>query len=103
MIRSVIEILYSAACPNHEPTTALVREVLDELGLDAEVREVPVETAEEARSNRFIGSPSVRIDGQDLERDADHRTDYGLCCRIYEDGGVPPKHLLEERLRSDNI
>ena len=90
----MIEIFYFAGCPNHEPTVRLVREVLSELGLNEEIREVPVETAEAALANRFIGSPSVRINGNDVEREARNRTDFGLSCRVYKGGGVPPKELL---------
>ncbi len=95
----MIEILFFAGCPNHEPTVKLAREVLGELGLDAEIREIPVETAEEAERRRFVGSPSVRVNGKDIERDAQHRTDFGLSCRMYEGGGVPPKDLLVQALR----
>lgn len=95
----MIEILFFAGCPNHEPTVELAREVLRELGLDAEIREIPVETAEQAEKYRFVGSPSVRVNGKDIERDAQQRTDFGLSCRMYEGGGVPPKDLLVQALR----
>jgi hypothetical protein len=95
----MIEILFFAGCPNHEPTVELAREVLSELGLDPEIREIPVETAEQAERHRFVGSPSVRVNGKDIEPDARHRTDFGLSCRMYEGGGVPPKELLVQALR----
>ena len=95
----MIEILFFAGCPNHEPTTNLAREVLSELGLEAEIREVPVETAEEAQTHRFIGSPTVRVNGNDIEPDGRDRIDFGLSCRMYRGGGVPPKELLVEALR----
>ena len=101
MVRSdpMIEILYFAGCPNHESTVMLVRDVLADLGLSAEVREVSIEWAEAAEANRFIGSPSVRINGRDVEPEARDRTDFGLGCRMYRRGGVPPKTLLEAGLR----
>lgn len=97
----VIEILFFDGCPNHEPTMNLAREVLRELGLEAEIREVPVETPEEAQTHRFVGSPTVRVNGRDIEPDARARTDFGLCCRMYERGGVPPKELLVDALREE--
>jgi len=97
----MIEILYFDGCPNREPTVRLVREVLADLGLSAEVREVSVETVEAAEANRFIGSPSVRINGRDIEPEARNREDFGLSCRMYRGGGVPPKLLLEAGLRED--
>jgi len=95
----MVEVLYFSGCPNYKPTLRLVREVLGELGLSVDIREVPVETAEEAQSRRFIGSPSIRVDGRDIEPEARGRRDFGLSCRMYGDSGVPPKALLIEALR----
>ena len=95
----MIEFLYFSGCPNHEPTVALVRAVIDELGLDAEVREVPVETTESAEVLRFVGSPSVRVNGRDIEPAAREQTEFALSCRMYGDAGVPPKELLLEAVK----
>lgn len=95
----MVEVFYFSGCPNLEPTLALAREVLSELELDAEIREVPVETAEEAEAQRFLGSPSVRVNGRDIEPEARGRTDYALGCRVYGASGVPPRTLLEAALR----
>ncbi|MCZ6463821.1 MAG: hypothetical protein O7A09_05745 [Proteobacteria bacterium] len=90
----IIEVLYFEGCPNHPPTLELARQVLGELGLAGEIREVRVETAEDAARERFLGSPSVRVNGEDIEPEVRERTDFGLSCRIYAGGGVPPKELL---------
>ena len=42
-----------------------------------------VETIGDAERERFLGPPSVRVDGYDIEPGADARTDYGLKCRLY--------------------
>ncbi len=89
-----IEVLYFEGCPHLEPTLSLAREVLAELGLATEVREVEVRTPEDAERLRFLGSPSVRVDGKDIEPGAASRTEYALSCRLYGDIGFPPKHLL---------
>jgi hypothetical protein len=90
----MIELLYFEGCPNHRPTLSLTHEVLGELGLEVELREVEVRTPEDAERLRFLGSPSVRVDGKDIEPGAERRTDYALSCRVYGDGGLPPKELL---------
>lgn len=95
----MIEILYFDGCPNHEPTVDLAREVLGELGLSTEIRQVVVETPEDAEALRFVGSPSVRVDGLDIEPAARGQTEFALSCRMYGDEGVPPKDLLIEALR----
>ena len=95
----MIEILYFEGCPNHGPTIDLVREVLDELVPRAEVREVPVESQESAEALRFVGSPTVRVNGLDIEPAARDKTAFALSCRMYGGMGVPRKELLVEALR----
>ena len=84
---------------NQGYTLDLAREVVSDLGLDVEIREVPVETPAAADALRFVGSPSVRVNGRDIEPAARERTDFALSCRLYGDTGVPPKELLIEALR----
>ncbi len=45
---TTIEVLYFAGCPNHRPVVSLAREVVAELGLVADIREVEVTSTEEA-------------------------------------------------------
>ena len=95
----VVEILHSQGCPNFETTLRLVRTVLDEFDLKAEVRELVVESQADATRWRFLGSPTVRINGKDIEHHAAGRADFSVACRLYEGGGVPPRELLVEGLR----
>ena len=95
----MIEVLFFDGCPNLEPTLALAREVIGELGLEAEIREVRIETPDEATRERFIGSPSVRVNGADIEPSARASADFKISCRMYGESGVPPKQLLLEALR----
>ena len=53
------------------------------LHLDQRGGAVEVEDLEAAERERFLGSPTVRIDGQDVEPGADRRTDFGLKCRLF--------------------
>jgi hypothetical protein len=96
----MIEVLYFEGCPNFEATLSLANEVLSELGLSATVREVEVRTPEDAEQLRFIGSPSVRVDGKDIEPSAESRTEYAMSCRLYGDRGLPPKELLVAALEA---
>ncbi len=96
----MIEILYFDGCPHHEQTLELVSEVVAELGIETEIRPVRIETNEEARERRFLGSPSILVNGIDIEPEARGGTgDFALCCRIYSTGGVPPRELLIEAIR----
>ena len=96
----MIEVLYFEGCPYLEPTLALAEEVLSQLGLSANVREVEVRTPEDAERLRFLGSPSVRVDGKDIEPGVESRSEYALSCRIYGDSGLPPKGLLVAALEA---
>lgn len=79
----LVEVLYFDGCPNHEATRARVERIVDELGVSADVRVVRVEGSEDAERKRFLGSPTVRVDGSDVEPGAEDRTDYVLACRVY--------------------
>jgi arsenate reductase (thioredoxin) len=91
-----VEVLFFEGCPHAGPARELVDEVVGALAPGSVVVPVRVETEEDAQRERFLGSPSVRIDGRDLEgREA---TAPALCCRVYEGGGVPPRWLVEAAL-----
>ncbi|NOT58030.1 MAG: DUF2703 domain-containing protein [Deltaproteobacteria bacterium] len=89
-----IQVLYLEGCPNHPPTVALVRHVVADLGIETEVEELEVKDQEEAEHLRFLGSPTVLVNGVDIDPSARERTDYGMSCRIYDRLGVPSRELL---------
>lgn len=89
-----IQVLYFEGCPNHLSTVDLARQVVAELGLDAEVEEVEVTSGDDAAGLRFHGSPTVLIDGVDIEPAARDRSDFGFSCRTYDGAGVPPREML---------
>ena len=82
-MKPIIELLTFAGCPNAEPTLRLVERVVDELGADVEVRRLEVVDARAAVENRFLGSPTVRVNGRDVEPGAEGRTDFAWSCRVY--------------------
>jgi hypothetical protein len=89
-----IEVLVFDGCPNAAPAMELVHRVARRLAPNAEIERICVETAEDAERVRFLGSPSIRVNGRDIEdRTSEHGT---LCCRTYEGGsGVPAEGLVE--------
>ena len=94
-----IEVLYLEGCPNYPPTLALVREVVAELGIPTCV--IPVEVIDSADAERrlFLGSPTVRVNGVDIEPAARDRIDYAWGCRRYGDAGVPPRGMIAAAIR----
>ena len=73
-----IELLLSPGCAAIGAASKLIEEVLSELGLRADVSEIMVHTLEQAKSLKFLGSPSIRVNGNDIEPVAADRQDYGL-------------------------
>jgi hypothetical protein len=78
-----VEILTFEGCPNAEPAVALVERIVDELDPGAVVQRVDVADPEDAARRRFLGSPTIRVDGRDVEPGAGERSDYVFACRIY--------------------
>ena len=103
MNRALVEILYVEGCPNYEAARELVEKVSGELGIEPELRLIKVASKEEAKRLRFLGSPTVRIDGRDVDPHADERCDFGLSCRVYrtEGGfaGQPPDRWVRDALQ----
>ena len=79
-----VEVLYVADCPSHTAAVRLVRDALKKEGVGAEVEELLVADECMARSLRFQGSPTVRINGRDVAEDSPHAcAAFGLSCRLY--------------------
>ena len=94
-----IDILYFAGCPLHEPAVEAVHEIVRCLGVDAVIREVAVHEDEEAARLRFLGSPTIHVNGEDVELAARGRTDFSFSCRLYGAAGGSLRELLEVTLR----
>jgi arsenate reductase len=81
-------------CPHAEAALELVRRVAERLVPGVSVERLEIDTPEKAAEVGFLGSPSIRIDGVDVE--GKHTARGALCCRTYEEGaGVPPEWLVE--------
>ena len=94
-----IDILYFDGCPNHQPTAELVRDVVRTLGVDATIHEVEVRDADDAARLRFFGSPTVRVNGQDVDPGVRSRVDHSFSCRMYGRSGSPQRALVEQALQ----
>src|SRR5215469_4204687 len=93
----VIEVLYVPGCPNHQGAIANLRSALRFAVVDAPIQEIAVTDDAMARKLKFPGSPTIRIDGSDVE--SNHPESYGLACRLYSNGtGVPSLETLERAL-----
>ena len=98
----LVEVLTFEGCPHAEPALELVRRVITENGVAATVRRVDVPDAEAAAAQRFLGSPTIRVNGRDIEPGVTERNQYRLSCRIYRTDtgatGEPDEPWLREAL-----
>jgi hypothetical protein len=86
-----VEVLYWDGCPSYPRALADLREMMAELGLElTEIGMQEITSDADAKLNRSIGSPTIRIDGVDLVPSTSEA--YGLTCRIYRhrDGRISP-------------
>jgi hypothetical protein len=96
-----IELLFFHGCPGHERLLPGLRELAEQRGTELVVR--AVETPADAEREQFLGSPTVRVNGRDVDPDAGERTDFGLKCRLYRstEGGqsaIPPESWIRAAL-----
>ena len=98
-----IEILTFESCPNAQIARNRVIEALRLENVTADVEGIDVETVERAQEMRFLGSPSVRVNGRDVEAD-DNNESCGLMCRTYRANGkiegAPTVELIRAAIRS---
>jgi hypothetical protein len=97
-----IEFFFWRGCPSHPEALALLQDVLDERGIREPIELREVFTRDEAVELRFPGSPTIRIDGRDVDPEG-AKAPPALNCRIYRlpDGRVSPvpsRQQLEEAL-----
>lgn len=78
-----IELLWFSDCPNHEAADRLLRERMTALGLEAEVHRLQVEDEGRGKEVCFPGSPTIRVDGIDVEPGWTPCSDCTPCCRLY--------------------
>jgi hypothetical protein len=95
-----IEVLYFDGCPNHEALLSRLRELLAHTGVSTEIDLRRITDDEAAQREHFLGSPTVRVNGRDVEPDAERRTDFGLKCRLYRNATGLSCQPEEEWLRA---
>jgi hypothetical protein len=100
--RPVIEVLHVADCPNYPEALAMVERVRAQLGIDAEVHTTLIADQAAAERARFPGSPTIRVDGLDVEPVAEPPTELTVACRLYRHehrfAGQPQERWVREAL-----
>jgi hypothetical protein len=86
-----VELLFWAGCPSHPRALEQLRAAMAEAGLDPEqVQLRELRTDGEATDERCVGSPTIRIEGVDVQEPGDEPA--ALTCRVYRrrDGRISP-------------
>jgi len=73
-----IIVLHTEGCPSTPKAVGMIRECTSELGIPADLREVLVRTQEEADAWRFLGSPTVQVNGLDIDPSARTSSIFGF-------------------------
>ena len=101
----LVDLLYFDGCPSWKKGFENLKAALAAENMEAEINLVPVETNAAAEKERFLGSPSFRVNGTDLW--PEQRESYYLGCRLYfsDDGmqGFPTVPMIQERLKNSAI
>jgi len=94
-----IEVLYVADGPSHPAAVKLVREPLAAQGITAQIHEILVSDPAVARKLKFLGSPTIRVNGRDVA--GEHTGNFAMSCRLYPGStqvGVPPAELIHRAI-----
>ena len=83
-----VDLYYFGGCPSYPKALENVHEALRLEGLAEDVALIPVESDADAQAKRFIGSPTIRIGGVDVEGPEAEAKGYGFACRIYANNGA---------------
>lgn len=101
-----IEFLYWEDCPSHPQAWSLLQEVMAELGVELPIEQIEVVTDEDAERLEFPGSPTIRVNGVDIDPAGAAQMGTALTCRIYrlQDGRfspVPSKDVIRQALAGE--
>ena len=102
-----VEVLYFDGRPTYREVEKTLRRMLDREDAEADVELVAVNTHEEAQRLRLPGSPTIRVNGEDLFPVPAHRAGYALGCRMYAtpEGlrGSPTAEMVRTLLAERNV
>ena len=96
-----IELLFFDGCPSWKNGSKNLQSALEEEGLTAAIDVIEVKDNEQANQLKFLGSPSFRVDSQELW--PEERETYALSCRVFPSSegikGFPTVAMLRGQLK----
>jgi hypothetical protein len=101
--RPLVELLTTSNCPHRDAALALVQRVCGQSNGQIEVRLVEIPDQPAAERLRFLGSPTIRVDGRDIEPGAEWSVEVVHGCRLYQGAhslhGLPQEAWLRQALQ----
>ena len=101
-----IELLYVPGCPNYRSALETIKDVLGDTGVSEQITEIAVLDSTQAVALGFPGSPTVRIDGRDVEPGIPTLSSFGLSCRTYvvngRRQGIPDREWIRRAVASSS-
>jgi hypothetical protein len=98
-----VELLWFSDCPNRESARRLLEEVIAEVALGTPIREIDATDPAAAARAQFPGSPTIRVDGRDVDPTYADPGDYTPRCRVYRTSaglrGLPERQWIVDALR----
>lgn len=82
-MRHTIEFLWFSDCPNHTATRELLAAAVERLAPGTPIVDIDATDPSVAAETRFPGSPTIRVDGVDIQPDFADPGDYTPRCRLY--------------------
>jgi hypothetical protein len=73
-----VKVLFSEGCDNTPPTIDLIKQTVLESGIEIDLKTFPVESQDQAQQWKFLGSPTVQVNGLDIEPSARSATAFGF-------------------------
>ncbi len=101
-----VEVLYVSECPSHPAAVKLVNDVLAAEGVATDIHEVLVRDERMACELKFLGSPTIRINGRDVAGESQTPKHFALSCRLYPGSkqiGLPPAELVHRAVREARL
>ena len=101
----IVQFLWFTECANHAAARELLLDVLKEKGIAYELDDIEATDPRIAAEHRFPGSPTIRIDGRDIEPEYQDSGDHTPRCRLYytSEGlsGIPERRWIVEAIERE--
>jgi hypothetical protein len=105
--RPLVEVLVFPGCPNRAAAIALAERVCAELDGNAGIQVLDITDQQAAEQARSLGSPTIRVDGRDVEPGAGKCVEYLHTCRLYQGEhslrGLPEEAWLRQALQDAQV